>query len=226
MKMRKILQLMLLVCLMGITSQSFAQRLGIKAGLNLSNMTFKDNEQTYSDDFKSLPGFHAGLTAEFMAGNPFSIETGLLYTTKGFKFSEKETFMGDTYEVEAKRTLHYLEIPLLAKLNVDLGAATLFGTAGPYVAMGIGGNDKYTAKYNNESNSETEDIKWGTDEDKDDLRPLDYGLSFGAGVEIRSIQLGVSYGLGLANISAYRADDDVVKNRVLSVSIGYKFGSK
>ena len=226
MKMKKLVQFVIMLCLIGFASESFAQRLGIKAGLNLSTMTYKDNEETYSDDFKSNPGFHAGITAEFGASNMLSFETGLLYTTKGFKASEKENLMGATFEYEAVRTLNYLEIPLLAKANFNLGGATLYGTAGPYVAMGISGQDKLTFKFDGETETETEDIKWGSDEENDDLRPLDYGLSFGAGVEIGSIQLGASYGLGLANISAYRADDDVAKNRVLSVSVGYKFGRR
>lgn len=224
--MKKLVQFVIVLCLIGLASESYAQRLGIKAGLNLSNMTYKDNEETYSEDFKSTPGFHAGVTAEFAAGNMLSFETGLLYTTKGFRISETERIMGETFELEGKRTLNYLEVPLLAKANFDLGGATVYGTAGPYVAMGLSGQDKFTFKYDGESETETEDIEWGSDEENDDLRPLDYGLSFGAGVEIRSITLGVSYGLGLANISAYRADEDVIKNRVLSVSVGYKFGSR
>jgi hypothetical protein len=48
----------------------------------------------------------------------------------------------------------------------------------------------------------------------------------GARVEINSILIGANYGLGLANISNYASDGSSVHNRVLSISVGYKFGGK
>lgn len=46
----------------------------------------------------------------------------------------------------------------------------------------------------------------------------------GVGVEINSIQIGITYGLGLANISTYVEYDSKINNRVLGISVGYFFG--
>ena len=62
-----------------------------------------------------------------------------------------------------------------------------------------------------------------SDEDNDDLKRLDMGLTFGGGVEINAIMLGISYDLGLANISSYQQDGATSKNKVLKFSVGYRF---
>jgi len=66
---------------------------------------------------------------------------------------------------------------------------------------------------------------WGSGE-YDFLKRLDFGLTGGAGIEINFIQIDLSYGLGLANISSYTNDGDKINNRVLGIFLGYKFGGK
>ena len=209
-----------------MTTESYAQTFGVKAGLNLSNMLVEDDDDTYSDDFKVNPGFHVGATAEFPITELFSFETGLLLSTKGFKVSEEETFMGETVKYESKLNLIYLDIPLTAKASFDLGGARIYGVFGPYIGMGLSGKSKFEITAMGETETEEEDIKLGSDEDEDDVKRLDFGLTMGAGVEISSIQIGLSYGLGLANISPYTDGGSKISNRVLGISVGYKFGRK
>ena len=74
--------------------------------------------------------------------------------------------------------------------------------------------------------AQEEDVEWGSDKEKDDLKRLDFGLTMGGGVEINSIQIGLTYALGLANISSYTDYGTKINNRVLGLSVGYKFGGK
>ena len=69
------------------------------------------------------------------------------------------------------------------------------------------------------------EIYFGT-ETSDDAKAFDYGLTAGAGVEFKGVQLGVTYSFGLANISKVKQDDYSTKNRVLGISLGYKIGVK
>ena len=48
----------LMFCL--LSAGTFAQTFGVKAGLNLSNMIAKDDDDNYDDDYKIRPGFHIG----------------------------------------------------------------------------------------------------------------------------------------------------------------------
>jgi hypothetical protein len=189
-------------------------------------MLMKDDEDTYSDDFKMNPGFHIGATAEFPLAGMISFETGLLLSTKGFKIGEEETFFGETIKTEMKMNLLYLDVPLTAKAKFDLGGAKIYGVFGPYAGMGLTGKIKVEATFDGETVTEEEDIQWGSDEDESDLKRLDFGLIMGAGVEINSIQIGLTYGLGLANISPVTDGGSIINNRVLGLSVGYKFGGE
>jgi hypothetical protein len=224
--MKYLVKLFVVVIAFTMTTELFAQNFGFKAGLNLSNMLAKDDEDTYSDDFKMNPGFHLGATAEFPLAEMISFETGLLLSTKGFKISEEETFFGETIKTEMKMNLLYLDVPLTAKATFDLGGAKIYGVFGPYAGLGLTGKIKVEATFDGETLTEEEDILWGSDEDESDLKRLDFGLIMGAGVEINSIQIGLTYGLGLANISPVTDGGSIINNRVLGLSVGYKFGGE
>ena len=71
--------------------------------------------------------------------------------------------------------------------------------------------------------TEEEDIKWGSDEDEDDLKRLEMGATFGAGLEFGSFLIGANYDLGLSNISSYQDGGATSKNRVIRFSVGYRF---
>lgn len=224
--MKNLMKLLIVGIAFIMATESYAQTFGVKAGLNLSNMLAKDDDDTYSDDYKMNPGFNIGATAEFPITEMFSFETGLLLSTKGFKISEEETFMGETWKFEGEMNLFYLDIPLTAKASFNLGGAKIYGVFGPYIGMGISGKNKVEFTAMGETETDEKDIKWGSDEDEDDLKRFDFGLTMSAGIEISSIQFGLSYGLGLANISPYTDGGTKFSNRVLGISIGYKFGGK
>jgi len=68
-------------------------------------------------------------------------------------------------------------------------------------------------------------ISWGSGEFE--YNRLDYGLTAGTGVEIKTVQIGLFYSLGLANLFN-DSDNNIVESklthRVLGFSMGYKFG--
>lgn len=224
--MKKLINLSILAFLIVMASESFAQTFGVRGGLNLSNMLIKDDVETYSNEFEMNPGFHLGVTADFPISDVISFETGLLLSTKGFKISEKETIMGETYEIKNKLNLFYLDIPLTAKAMFDVGGAKIYGTFGPYIGVGLSGKSKFEMTFNGETESDEETIEWGSDENESDIKRFDFGLTAGAGVAINNIQLGLSYGLGLANISPTKDGGTKINNRVLGISVGYTFGGK
>ncbi len=224
--MKNVIKLLIFVLVVSMTTGAFAQNFGLKGGLNLSNILAKDDNTTYSDDFKMNPGFHIGATAEFPFSDMFSFETGLLLSTKGYKISEEETFMGKKIEMKIKTNLFYLDIPLTAKASFDLGDAKVFGLFGPYIGMGLTGQSKTVTTIDGKTEKEKEDVEWGSEKGKSDLKRLDFGLTIGAGVEIDLFQIGLGYNLGLANISPYNDGGMKSNNRVIGLSVGYKFGGK
>jgi len=149
----------------------------------------------------------------------------LLLSTKGTKTSTKETNTGVIIESKGSLNLVYLDIPLTAKAYYNIGASKIYGVFGPYIGFGLSGKSKSEIKIIGVTETDEQDVNWGSG-DSDDLKRLDYGLTVGAGMEFNSFLIGLSYNLGLANISAVTDDGQKIKNKVFGLSIGYKFKSK
>lgn len=215
--MKNFMKLLILALSLTMASQSFAQTFGVKAGLNLSKVQIHGATKKY---IKISPGFNLGATAEFPITGIFSFETGLFLTTKGYKMKVETPDEHGTGKVN----LYYLEIPLTGKALFDIGSINIYGTFGPYIGMGITGKVKTESTYLGVTEKTNDNIKWGTDKETDQLKRLDYGLVIGTGVEFKSFQIGLSYDLGLANISTQ--SDHKLTNQVLGISVGCKFGGK
>nr|NQU93561.1 PorT family protein [Bacteroidota bacterium] len=209
--MKNTVKILALAILFAISYQSLAQTFGIKAGLNLANMTMKDDDETYSDDHKMRPGFYAGGMVDITLVNSLSLQTGLFLSQKGYKY--------DKNDIKSNTSLLYLEVPATANYRFDAGKAKIYVEAGPYLGVGLGGK----WKYEEDGESESESIKFGKDEN---LKLLDFGLRVGGGVEVNAIQIGIYYGLGLANISHDSDGGYKMTNKVLGFTLGYWFGNK
>ncbi len=117
---------------------------------------------------------------------------------------------------------YYLEVPVHVgykyAVNDDFA---LFGSVGPYIAVGLFG--KVKAKVDGsiadleelDTDSASEDI-FGND----GLKRFDFGLGLKAGVEFsKKYQFAISYDFGLVEV----AKDLGMKNRNLMISLGYMF---
>jgi hypothetical protein len=202
-----------------VTKQS--PKIYLKGGLNLADVVIKDNEDNYSEDIKSKLGFHTGLTAEFPINEIVSIEPGLFFKAKGIKNEVSESYQGVSYKTSTNANLNYLDIPVVAKASHKMGNLTAYGSLGPYLGFGLSGRSKMEETYNGETQSTDEKIKWGSGSD-DDLKRLDYGLTAGAGIEVNNIQIGLSYDLGLANISADTNNGMQTKVRCFNITLGLR----
>lgn len=206
--MKKTVSLIAILLIVALSTQTYAQ-ITLKAGLNMANVSSKYGGES-DDDSKSKMGFHVGATLDLPLPGPLSLETGALISTKGQKYDE------DGYKSSAN--IMYLDIPIHAKLSFGLGGIKAFAFAGPYIGMGLSG--KYKWELDGESGDES--LEFGSDEEESDLKRIDYGLDVGAGVQFGKIQVGVTYGLGLSNLTPGGDSDNFSKNRNIMIGIGYK----
>lgn len=214
MKNKFTLLLMMLFCC--IATQSFAQiKYGVNAGLNLSTLVVKNNDGATTENISAKAGLHIGFTAEYSFTDKFAFESGLLYSSKGTKY--RYTDSGITY----KETINYnyLEIPMNGVYKIDLGNEKVLLKAGPYLGFAFSGKYIY-------DDGSTDKVNIGSDRNTDDIKLLDFGLNFGAGIEIKSYTFGLQYGVGLANISTDTSNGNKISNSVFGISLGYKFGGK
>ena len=112
----------------------------------------------------------------------------------------------------------YLEIPVSLALNIGTDAFGVTLIAGTYFSCGVGGNKI-------ESHGAARDILFGSSESKD-LRALDLGLKFGAGIAVKGFLISARYGLGLTNLYPVESVDIEMKNRLLEVSLTSSFSGR
>lgn len=223
--MRNTTKLLILFILISLSSEAFSQKLGAKAGLNLSTIHSKNR---YSN-IKLSPGFHIGVTAELPIDEIFTFNPELLLTSKGHIFNPKEDDIGNgqTLDIKQKDNIYYLEIPLIAKTTFKIGKNKIYFNLGPYLSIGLFGNIAYESKSSIDfANSSTKTkITWGG-ENYPSYNRFDYGITSGGGFEIKAFRIGLSYDLGLANTIPNTLNDTKTTNRVIGISVGYKFYSK
>lgn len=180
---------------------------GIRAGLNVAGMDYKEDNVTVSTDNRA--NWHVGVIADIPLMQSLYVQTGLYLQNKGYK--EKE---GD-YELTANPM--YLEIPVLASYRYNFGdAAQLQFNVGPYFAYGVGGKIKET--------EDGDEDKWDCFGDKGaDWKRFDCGLQIGAGLTVaKHYYIGAAYEFGFSNI-AKNSGEGKLKNRNLMISVGYNF---
>jgi len=206
--MKKMKLAAVVVMLTMVTAVSAQVNLGIKGGVNMSNLVYDDEV----DDQNPKIGFNVGLALdyEFMPGS--AIQTGLFFTTKGFKAENT------SLDAEYTENLMYLQLPVhyAYKLDVTPGTRLVFH-AGPYVAYGVGGSRKVDAG-NLSGEWDVDDI-FGDEARQYDA--FDAGLGLGVGAEFGSFLLDLGWDLGLVNIS--NADNGNVKNQNAYLSVGFRF---
>ncbi|WP_309609969.1 porin family protein [Flavobacterium sp.] len=202
-----------LTLFMGLTQLSNAQtdnaKVGIKGGVNFSNLYTDD-----VDDNNVLTGFNVGLFAKIPVTEMFAIQPELNYSTKGAKLTYNNTFAKGT----AKFNLGYIEIPVLAVVNITENFNIHAGPYAGYLLSANVKNDANNNSYDFENNFEAEDFN-----------RFDVGASVGLGLDLDSFSVGARYNYGLTNIgkertflgTSYTFPD--AKNSVINIYAAFSF---
>ncbi len=202
-----------------------SQYIRLKAGMNLSNFVAKFNDSDING-YDLKPGYNIGVTAEKFQLTPLiSLESGLFISSKGNKIyqEEEQNDSQNPYIFEAKLNLLYIEIPVRAKASIEFENFELYGLAGPYLGIGLHGKSQISHTNDNESYTFENTIEWGSSTENDDYKRLDYGLSFGAGIEFKFFQIELFHNYGLRDISIQPQEEVSYKNISSGLLLGYKF---
>ena len=187
---------------------SLSPKLGVKAGVNLTNMYVQD----VSDENMKV-GLNAGFFAKLPLTRGFSIQPELLYSSKGAKETYNNFLQGSG---EYRFNLNYIELPVLAVINVGKNFNI---HAGPYIS--------YLASVNIKNMDDKGNIQ-GTDElNAENFNRIDYGIAGGFGIDVQNFTIGARYTYGLREIGKSGSlSGDLTKdskNSAISLYIGFGF---
>lgn len=176
--------------------------------MNVANQNFSGDE---SPSPSSIIGFHIGGFVDVKISDKFSIQPELLYSTQGSKFNLDVPYDGNDYSTENTFKLAYINIPVMFKYY----AASKFSLeAGPQIGFLI------------DSKLKTDVMGQSVSQDaKDIFESIDFGLNLGTGYDFtKKVSAGIRYNFGLSNVAKTESNDNSeIKNRILSLSVGYKF---
>lgn len=199
------------VALSTFTSQA-QFRLGVKAGANISHVSF-DKDVLSTDNISNFTG---GLMAEFTVPIiGLGLDASVMYAGKGYKSYTAIIKNGNPAgNIDEKVRLHYIDIPVNLKWKFGLPMAKIFLTAGPGFNFLLNKNLKV------ESKGESVPDNYLDEKLKD--KKFDLSINVGGGVELFShLQVAVQYGWGLTNSLKYAMGKG--KNRNLQITAAYLF---
>ncbi len=211
--MKKVFLSMTLISFISVAT--FAQtRFGVTAGVAVASM--KAKSEGISVSFDSKVGLAIGVLADVSVAENFVFQPGLNFIQKGMKMK--------TSGIEGTQTLNYLELPLNFLYNAPAGSGKFFAGLGPVLGYGMSGKSK--SKMAGEP-EQSEDVKFGSNEDEDDYKPFEFAGNLLAGYEFSNgFFAAANYNMGLSSIAIGGDSDNSLKNRYFGFKIGYKFGSK
>ena len=192
-----------------------AQEISIRGGFNLSQMRIKLGENIVSKNTSLMPGFQVGPIVAFPLNSALSLESGLLYSTKGYKeIGDRTIDQKSLYRIN----IAYLDIPLGLRFSHQFRKTTFLINGGGYVAQALFGNI-LSKEDRNGTEHIREKVNWGSQEGS--FRRLDYGLNLGLGMKFNSVLFGISYEHGIANIAGNDRNTTKARNRCLGFYLSY-----
>ena len=217
-------------------------RFGVKAGVNISNMTIKDGMSGIAVSPSYRLGYHISGIADIPISNVIYFQPGISLTEKGFKIDNKTTIdlnynynynfggleltpeeVGSVkYSQKSQLKTWYIEVPLNMLLKFDAGNGKFLVGAGPYAAYGINGKAKSEIEIITREGSINQ--KGESDVfDEEGANKFDYGFNFLTGYELNNgLFLHGGYGLGLGKLND-DSEGTSAKHKLFTVSLGFLF---
>ncbi|WP_027377435.1 porin family protein [Kaistella palustris] len=197
-----------------VSSLTFAQQFGVKAGMNVSSLS---KDASLSDQGSKI-GFNAGVFMNAPLATNFSIQPEILYNNLGSKVYLSETDInGTTYRNEYARHLDYITVPVMFQYNAT---PAFYLEAGPEFGLMVSAKDKFKNTENGVAQNTVE-----SDISTDNFNTFNFGVGIGAGYYFTpNVGLTARYVAGVTDIAKDRPNgSDAVRNNVFQVGLAYKF---
>ncbi len=187
--------------LLGGTAPALAQgfSMGAKGGVNFADVKFDKSGSTSARWFP-VAGVFVTLPARFGV----TLQPEALYSVKGASL--------DTGGAPTSVLIDYLEVPVLARISMTAFGRRVYVAGGP--AFGL----RLRARTRSAFTGVTEEI-----DISDDVKRFDLGVAGGGGVEFGALVVDARYTFGLTDIDADKTDGSTARNRVLSLTAGWRF---
>lgn len=207
------------------TAISYAQT-GIKFGAGLATVAEQGEDFSRDDvDNNSILTPVIGLSFDMGISNHFTIQPELLFSQSG----GRNTYSAFGTTTETSHRISYLEIPVLAKLQLGGGSQEGVGfyvAAGPWAGFAL--NGKYKSVTTSGSTTLLEINRDYTFDEEDDTKRLNYGVLGAVGLRFGRTTADLRYNYGINNLLDNDTDNNndnkpILQTRGIVLSLGYSF---
>jgi hypothetical protein len=202
---------------------------GFKGGLNLADVQQTQKGTSGSYFMGSLVTYSAGVYADVVLGQSFSIQPGLYYTNKGYDFNGRYIYASGYIErAHQQIKVSYIQGPLYFLYHILTPSGKLFMGAGPYGAYALKAREKSRYQPDNDADV-TPDNTTVIDQELElgaanSVRHLDYGVTGLAGYRFnKGWLITANYDWGLANITPVSTNVAKTHTRTAGISVGFAF---
>ena len=202
------------------------------AGVNLSDFSGGISE----DFYHTKAGLAVGMEAEYGISRSFGLSLGAFYSQMGAKVDGtlKAVAVNDEYMIyvenkdNGKVTCNYITLPLMANFYVPAvkGLALKVGAQ-----MGILASSRIKADVdatvvtylkNDPARNPTTTQEQTTVDQDTECKSLDFGIPFGISYEHKNVIVDLRYYFGLSKIDNSATDREDIRNRCLTLTLGYR----
>jgi hypothetical protein len=198
--------LLLFLCLWCIYAQAQI-RLGVQGGYSRVKWASINATSSYlplSYSTSALSGFQTGVVAEVNLSDKLFLRPSLFVSGKGTTLDRLSWFDTSSRGI----WLQYVEVPITLVYQVRLSRkVTGFAGGGLYAAQAFSGTEKGEEKTSTGEYGIYNEVEFGAHNDgpfiqmlPTIIKPFDYGLTVLAGVELKSVQLLLTYSHGLQTL--------------------------
>lgn len=220
--MKKLLLVATIALLGNVAMKAQEVRFGAKAGYSMSTLKFNDTEESVTTD--PMHTFYVGGLVEYKISDNFGLQGEVLYSPLGGKYNiaseDDEDFEGSFFNIQTKRTLGTLLVPISAKYfiseNFSVSAGASFGVI-------LSAKDKFSADLG--LGIPGFELEGGDEIDvKDQMNTLNIAPFVGAEFMLENgLFFDARYNYGVSNL-AKNSGDGKLTNSFLQVGVGFKFG--
>ena len=199
--MKKALLFLTLLLAPLLMAQAQYVRLGAKGGGGFYRLHGGDGSSDYTN---SLGVYHIGGVVSYEFVSRIAVQAELLYAQKGFTYEDFRH--NQTDDLSGDLRLHYIELPLLFKLQ----KGGLFAEAGPYIGYLLDASDDFRL----DSAGTSPPPFYASDR----LNRFDYGYTVGIGIMLDS-----GFFMSFRHEGGFRSITTALdqKNLGFRVSVGY-----
>jgi len=198
----------ILILTTSLYSTTAQTKFGVKLSGGINTLSVSGDLENLTDFSRSDLGFQVGFLIEIPLEHSIVFAPELLFATKGDYFSYDDY----NYSFYSEINLSYLQLPMMTRIMI----IDYFGLEfGPYAAVLFDATEK-------DKIEEYGSITTFDGSIKSELKDMDYGFNVGA-IYTSQTGLFVNMRLSLGIKDIYEASNATMKNKTISMGMGYIF---